>query len=149
MGFDVSPPCILLARQIANEEGLERMQCSFCEVDATMDPERLLEGKSVTRMRKTPPARDRTHSQTLQQPPDTDGTPLAGSLKSTTVIFLYTYPTLLVKLIPLLACLTEFHNVRAVVTSTYHLPEDQVETEQINSEHDFRLYSKVYSKSSV
>lgn len=66
MGVDVSPPCIQLARQIANEEGLEKMQCSFSEVDATMDPERLLEGKSVTRLRKTPPARDRTHSQAFE-----------------------------------------------------------------------------------
>ena len=45
IGFDVSPPCIALANQIANEEGLSQSQCYFFEVDATIDPERLLAGK--------------------------------------------------------------------------------------------------------
>ena len=46
IGFDVSPPCIALASQIAKDEGLSQSKCWFYEVDATIDPEQLLEGKT-------------------------------------------------------------------------------------------------------
>jgi len=42
-GLDVSPPCISLARQIAKEEGIDITQCSFHQVDATVDASVLLE----------------------------------------------------------------------------------------------------------
>jgi hypothetical protein len=45
IGFDVSPPCIAMAKQVALDEGLSEDQCSFYEVDATMDPDILLKGE--------------------------------------------------------------------------------------------------------
>mmetsp|Transcript_22306 Transcript_22306/g.22620 ORF Transcript_22306/g.22620 Transcript_22306/m.22620 type:complete len:95 (-) Transcript_22306:119-403(-) len=74
--------------------------------------------------------------------------PLAEKLKSVTVIYLYTYPTLLMRLIPLLALLTDdsqgFTKCRAIATLTYHIPDDQVLTTKIDQENDIRVYSRVF-----
>ena len=53
----------------------------------------------------------------------TETSPLCHDLLSVTVIYLYTYPTLLVQLIPLLAQLFQIGQLRVVVTLTYHLHE--------------------------
>jgi hypothetical protein len=45
IGFDVSPLCIGMARDVAKEEGLSEEQCSFHTVDATVDPDEFLAGK--------------------------------------------------------------------------------------------------------
>ena len=73
-----------------------------------------------------------------------DTCPIHHELKSVTVIFLYTYPTLLLKLLPLLAELTSGrYNVRKVVTLTYHLPEESVILDSKNDEFDFFVYTKI------
>jgi hypothetical protein len=72
---------------------------------------------------------------------------LATALRSVTVVFLYTYPTLLTKLVPLLARLTEHGNVRAVVTLTYHLPDENVTLKQVDKENEFRWYTRVWDRS--
>lgn len=63
---------------------------------------------------------------------------LQQGLESATVVFLYTYPTLLQSLVPILARLP---NVRACVTLTYHLPHATVV--QQDDQNDLRLYSTV------
>jgi len=45
VGIDVSPLCIAMAKEVAQEEGLDQSQCSFYEADATIDPDLLLAGK--------------------------------------------------------------------------------------------------------
>lgn len=44
IGIDVSPPCIALARALAEEENLRSCRCLFLEMDATIDPDLLLSG---------------------------------------------------------------------------------------------------------
>lgn len=67
---------------------------------------------------------------------------------SATVIYLYTYPTLLVRLVPLLARLFSAEDggggtLRAVVTLTYHLPNDgttrDVTIPRVDATHDMQL----------
>lgn len=60
-----------------------------------------------------------------------------------TVIFLYTYPTLLKKLLPLLDQLTKGGQVVRVVTATYHLTNYTASVEQIDETHDFQLYTRI------
>jgi len=114
VGIDVSPPCIAMARAIAEEEGLDEDQCVFYELDATIDPSVLL----------------------------SDSSPISQVLKSVTIVFLYTYPTLLTRLVPLLSALGRY-NLRAVITLTYHLPEHQVVLEEVDQEHELQIYSRV------
>jgi hypothetical protein len=64
-------------------------------------------------------------------------------LRSVTIVFLYTYPTLLVSLVPLLRELLQSGQVRAVVTLTYHLPSDTATVESKDDVHDFQLYSRI------
>lgn len=112
IGIDVSPPCIAMAKEVAKEEGMDENRCFFFEADATVDPDLLL----------------------------ADSSPLSKLLRSVTVVFLFTYPTLLQSLVPLLDQLTKDGRVRAVVTLTYHLSD---EIERTESEHDFQLYSRI------
>jgi hypothetical protein len=73
-----------------------------------------------------------------------ESSPLSSALHSATVVFLYTYPTLLVKLVPLLDRLTDgSHKVRAVVTLTYHLPEGEAKIEKENTKYDLRMYTRI------
>jgi hypothetical protein len=83
---------------------------------------------------------------------DSEDSPLSSLLGSVTVIFLYTYPTLLMKLIPLLERLTtpaeddeegDTNNVRAVATLTYHLPDENATLQESFPEHEIRVYSRV------
>jgi SAM-dependent methyltransferase len=105
IGIDVSPPCISMARQIANEQAIN---ATFYELDATMDPDRLLQDSS-----------------------------LANVLSTVSCIFLYTYPTLLVKLVPLLSRLTAANRNVRVVTLTYHLNNQVID----KKDDDFCMYS--------
>lgn len=69
---------------------------------------------------------------------------MSSALHSATVVFLYTYPTLLAKLVPLLERLTDgSHNVRAVVTLTYHLPQDVSKREMEDRKQDFCMYTRI------
>jgi SAM-dependent methyltransferase len=45
IGMDVSPPCIAMAKLIAQEEGLSPFQCSFYQADMSADPDVLLNGE--------------------------------------------------------------------------------------------------------
>ena len=73
-----------------------------------------------------------------------ESSPIASLLKRVTVVFLYTYPTLLVKTVPLLDKLCSHGNVRAVVTLRYHLGDEIVERE--DTEHEFQLYARMKSR---
>jgi len=66
-------------------------------------------------------------------------------LRHVSCIFLYTYPTLLVKLVPLLSRLTKEGRLRAVVTLTYHLKDEDAHfvVDRADPEHDLRLYTTV------
>jgi hypothetical protein len=64
-------------------------------------------------------------------------------LRSVTVIYLYTYPTLLQKLVPLLRELTHSGQVRTIVTLTYHLPRDIATVERKDEKHELQLYSRI------
>jgi hypothetical protein len=75
----------------------------------------------------------------------TDSSPISKDLLSVSVVYLYTYPTLLNKLVPLLACLFE-KRVRAVVTLAYHISDSLCTVGKLDTDHDFRLYSSVESQ---
>jgi SAM-dependent methyltransferase len=81
---------------------------------------------------------------------------LKNELLSVTVIYLYTYPTLLIQLIPLLSYLFINGQLRAVVTLTYHIHHLQESTttnaaqqnwtyelDRISTEHDLCLYTNI------
>ena len=129
IGLDVSPLCINMARQVAREEGLaDRVE--FYQTDATVDPKVLLLSFSGSGMDD-----DHDHQH--------DALRLSKDLQSATVVYLYTYPTLLLRLTPLLSQLVHNHQVRAIVTLTYHLPETTAKPDAIHVEHNFRLYTKL------
>jgi len=48
IGVDVSPPCIAMARNVAQEENICETKCAFFEADATVNPDILLSGKPVS-----------------------------------------------------------------------------------------------------
>ena len=58
-----------------------------------------------------------------------------------TVVFLYTYPTLLKKVVPLLKRLCSQEALRAVVTLRYHIPEGVVDRE--DKANEFQLYTRM------
>lgn len=154
IGLDVSPLCIDQARELANEEGLgsntsEKSKyddpCLFFEADATMDPDELLAGeygeKTVDERRCAND--DLTLGCVCMF--STDSSALSLLLKNVTCVFLYTYPTLLVKLVPLLVRLTRDGRLTAVVTLTYHFKDEDAHfvVERADTEHDIRLYTSV------
>jgi predicted TPR repeat methyltransferase len=50
IGIDVSPPCIVMANEVAREEGLSESQCAFFEADATVNPDIILAGEWIPRV---------------------------------------------------------------------------------------------------
>uniref|UniRef100_A0A7S1DAK3 Uncharacterized protein n=1 Tax=Cyclophora tenuis TaxID=216820 RepID=A0A7S1DAK3_CYCTE len=58
---------------------------------------------------------------------------LVKALESATIVYLYTYPTLLHKLLPLLHRLTHQHQVHSVVTLTYHIPTTTTNNNNANN----------------
>ena len=78
----------------------------------------------------------------------TESSPFYSIMKEVTVIYLYTYPTLLMQLIPLLELVTASpdYAVRAIATLTYHLPDDQVKIKGKNVKHDIQMYTHVTIK---
>jgi SAM-dependent methyltransferase len=119
VGLDVSPLCIRVARSVGADEGLVgENQCVFLEADATIDPNIFLSKQPM----------------------------LSNLLQSVTVVFLFTYPTLLKKLVPLLERLMEQEKVSKVVTLTYHLPDDVVTVGRLDEKNDFRLYTRIASQ---
>ena len=154
MGIDVSPLCITMAKDVAKEEGLQESLYSFFEADATVDPDTLLSGR-LNRMTQclryaiffiflTPVHCILCSCFYIY----TESSPFLRIIKDVTVIYLYTYPTLLMQLIPLLEHLTASpeYAVRAIATLTYHLPEDQVDLVCTSEDHDIRMYSHVMTK---
>ena len=78
---------------------------------------------------------------------------LHEELKSVTIIFLYIYPTLLSKLIPFLARMTNSitSKTKLIATVTYHIKENDVTKATLewkDDMHDICFYSKVYDYSS-
>ena len=72
---------------------------------------------------------------------------LHKELKSVTTIFLYIYPTLLLKLIPFLSYMTNNNTKLLIATVTYHIIENsnvKVNLEWKDNEHDICFYSKVF-----
>jgi hypothetical protein len=70
---------------------------------------------------------------------------------------MYTYPTLLIRLVPLLARLFAIGRLRAVVSLTYHLSDDTVSLptatesnkwttilDRVDKEHDLCLYTNIF-----
>ena len=57
------------------------------------------------------------------------------------MVFLYTYPTLLEKVVPLLKRLCLQEALRAVVTLRYHIPGGVVDRE--DKENEFQLYTRM------
>jgi len=74
-----------------------------------------------------------------------EASPLSAVLKSSTVIFLFIYPDLLIRLLPFLSKVTDGINgsTRVIATLTYHIPESNAVVECIDEVHDIKLYSKV------
>ena len=81
---------------------------------------------------------------------------LQSDLLAVTVIYLYTYPTLLIQLIPLLSQLFQSGRLRVVVTLTYHIHQLQQSTAtstgdqnwtyeiaSVNKEHDLCKYTNI------
>ncbi|KAL7572051.1 hypothetical protein ACA910_001701 [Epithemia clementina (nom. ined.)] len=117
IGLDISPPCIKMAQDIAQEELQENNgKCSFYACDATIDPDKLLLDCNDS---------------------------LARDLRSATIVYLYTYPTLLQKLVPLLQRLSHNHSLRKVVTLTYHLDQSVAKAIEVDETNDIRLYGQV------
>jgi SAM-dependent methyltransferase len=118
IGMDISPPCIRMARAVASEEEVEHL-CEFFLADATSNPEQLLSGSL-----------------------DKDSLALAAALDSVTCVWLYTYPTLLRQLVPFLSllCRRSPLSKTRIVTLTYHLSDQETETEVEDVHNDLRLY---------
>lgn len=72
----------------------------------------------------------------------TEGSPL-HMLREVTCIFLYTYPTLLRALVPLLEALSNRFKARRIITLTYHLDELMATLVDSNEEFDLRCFSCV------
>jgi hypothetical protein len=127
-----SPLCIDMTTDVAVGEGLSDELYSFnIMANATSNTDYILKGwayifdtlNAVTSAVSSFSIRD---------------SPLAIALRSVTVVFLYKYPTLLLKLVPLLARLTGKSDVRAVVTLTYQLPYKNVTLKEVEEGNDFR-----------
>jgi hypothetical protein len=69
----------------------------------------------------------------------TETSPIASLLESVTVVFLYTYPTLLEKLMPLLKSLCTHEDLRAIVTLRYHIPG--FTPDRADEENELNLYT--------
>ena len=154
-GLDVSPPCIDMANQLVQEEGLQE-KVRFFQVDATMDTVELwkqgMSALSCCCCCFACNAKSCTHKHTnaLKTRVSIVGAPLffsdpslSQALSTATVVFLYTYPTLLYKLIPLLDRLTNDFCVRSVITLTYHLPAENGNVVEHNQKHDYCVYRSI------
>lgn len=137
IGIDVSPPCIEMARQIAIEEGLSSSSCTFHEFDCTLDADSIVLSDNSVEKNTT------TSSSLSTQYPE-----INKDLQSATIIFMYIYPTLLDRLIPLLSKLCRLKrekNKRSlkIITLTYHLPDEIGVVEHFDKHHDVKIYSNV------
>jgi hypothetical protein len=74
-----------------------------------------------------------------------ESSPLSSDLLSVTVVYLYTFPTLLNRLISLLSSMFSRGKLRAVVTLTYHLQDDdrRFVVAKVDDQLDFRFYSQI------
>ncbi len=135
IGLDVSPLCIVTAKEVAREEDLENL-CQFYEVDVTIDPDLLLSGTfRVLLVEQWMSIWPYINARAAES------SPIASLLESVTVVFLYTYPTLLEKVVPLLKRLCLQEALRAVVTLRYHIPGGVVDRE--DKENEFQLYTRM------
>lgn len=73
---------------------------------------------------------------------DLDGAPL-HSLRDVTCIVLYTYPTLLQALVPLLHLLSNEFKARRIITLSYHLDEEIAHIVDTDEKYDLRMYESV------
>mmetsp|Transcript_20371 Transcript_20371/g.29048 ORF Transcript_20371/g.29048 Transcript_20371/m.29048 type:complete len:109 (+) Transcript_20371:354-680(+) len=106
-----------MARNVAQEENIRESKCAFFEADATVTPDILL----------------------------SEASPLSPVLKSSTVVFFFIYPDLLIRLLPFLSKVADGINgsTRVIATLAYHIPESNNVVECIDEVHDIKLYSKV------
>jgi hypothetical protein len=74
-----------------------------------------------------------------------ESAPLSSDLLSVTVVYLYTFPTLLNRLKSLLSSMFSRGKLRAVVTLTYHLADDdrRFVVAKVDHQLDFRSYSQI------
>ena len=105
-------PLCINAAKEISEEENVDELCDFYQADMTIDPSELF--KSV----------------------------LADKLESCSIVFLYTYPTLLMKLLPLLKHLSS-KSIRAIGTLTYHIPNENAVISKEDTEYDIRIYSEI------
>jgi hypothetical protein len=128
-----------MANEVAVEEGLQEL-CHFFQVDVTIDPNILLNGKHPNGCRleyiymkfltnvSMPP-----HACGLDYVAEETCT-IATRLENVSVVFLYTYPTLLAQVIPLLKRLCSLESLRAIVTLRYHIPNVEADQEDVGQE---------------
>ena len=133
IGVDVSPPCIEMAQIIAQQElesSEQQDQCRFYACDATLDPDQLLLGQWACTSQQ-----DTNNHQTAAA--------LSRDLCAATIVYLYTYPTLLRQLVPLLQRLMMDHAVKRIVTQTYHLEPSVARRIQTSDEFNLVLYDQM------
>lgn len=138
IGFDISPPCIQMANFLAKQHNVENL-CSFYQVDAT-------QLYSDFKTEKTTSHNISSSSSSATTMSFDSSLIVMNELRSVTVIFLYTYPTLLDQLIPLLAYLMNLKNtkLRAVVTLTYHIPLTNCNIYKTDPINNLCWYSTIY-----
>jgi SAM-dependent methyltransferase len=120
IGLDVSPLCIDAASKIVAEEGIDKDRCRFYQADATVEPSKLL---------------DTTYQESEE------AVRLAIDVGEATILFLYVFPSLMERLIPLLRCLFERGKLRAVVTLTYHI--QNAAHLKFDEQNDMKLYTEL------
>jgi SAM-dependent methyltransferase len=137
IGIDISPCCINNARRIAHEESLYPSRCTFYQFDVTKWSE-LAFIKNMTPLTKN-------NDSCIKDIDDENNLRLLQDLQAdVTIIFLYTYPTLLLKLIPILSWLFRFGNLRGVVSLTYHIPDKYNATiNKYDPTSDLKLYTNI------
>ena len=162
IGVDVSPPYIAMARNVAQEENIRESKCAFFEADATVTPDILLSGKPVSNIALVIFREKRFYfprlcmcfaawlltahrNLTTHLFYYAEASPLSPVLKSSTVVFFFIYPDLLIRLLPFLSKVADGINgsTRVIATLAYHIPESNAVVECIDEVHDIKLYSKV------
>ena len=154
IGVDVSPPCIEMAQIIAQQElesSEQHDQCRFYACDATLDPDQLLLHGQSTCTSQQDTNNSSNSSSTAENNHDNNNNnnnqtaaALSRDLSAATIVYLFTYPTLLRQLVPLLQRLMRDHAVKRIVTQTYHLEPSEAHRIQTSDEFNLVLYDQMW-----